>query len=178
MALMLMICLPFASSIWMRQRTEGLIYQTAEEAPEKNVALVLGAAAYPSRLSDILQDRMDTAIELLKSEKVQKLILSGAPNEAEGMKKYAIKNGVAENDIIEDTKGLSTLESIQNAENTKEMIIVTQLFHMPRALFIAHHFGINAVGVTSDKRTYIKIFDFKEREILASSKAMVDLLLQ
>ena len=82
------------------------------------------------------------------------------------------------NDIMEDDKGLSTFESVRNAENIKEMVIVTQSFHMPRAIFIARHSGINAVGMLSDKHQYTKIFDFTKREILASSKAMMDLLLR
>ena len=104
--------------------------------------------------------------------------MSGAPNEAKSMTEYAIKNGVPENDVIGDEKGLSTFESVRNAENIKEMVIVTQSFHMPRAIFIARHSGINAVGMLSDKRPYAKIFDFTKREILASSKAMMDLLLR
>jgi len=173
--IMLMLSLPFVSSAVIKQQTVKLIYETVEEVPEMNVALVLGAAAYPSRLSDILQDRMDTAIELYNAEKVQKLILTGARNEVKGMKNYALENEVKENDIIEDPEGINTLASIQNAVHISEMIIVTQAYHLPRALFIARHFGIDAVGLSSDKRTYLKMFDFKKRELLAATKAMLDL---
>jgi len=171
----ILFTLPFASSIFMKQQAVGSIYQTVEEVPEANVALVLGAAAYPSRLSDILQDRVDTAIELYEAEKVQKLIMSGAPNEVEGMVKYALENGVVENDLIEDPKGINTLASIQNASFINEMVIVTQRFHLPRALFMARHFGVDAVGLSSDKREYLNMFEFKKRELLASTKAMLDL---
>ncbi len=173
--LALFLSLPFASSIYIHQQTEDRIYDTVESVPEKNVAMVLGAAAYPSYLSDVLIDRMETAIELYETEKVQKLILTGAPNEVEGMKEYALERGVEENDLIEDSEGVNTLASIRNASDISELIIVTQAFHLPRALFIARHVGIDAVGVASDRRTYAKIFDFKKREILATSKAMMDL---
>jgi SanA protein len=129
-------------------------------------------------MSDILQDRVDTAIELYKAKKVNKLIMSGAENEAESMTKYALKNGVSEKDVIKDPKGLSTIESIRNAKDYDEMIIVTQSFHMPRSIYLARHLGIDAVGMVSDKRTYEKIFDFTKREILASSNAMMELLMQ
>ncbi|MBN2096586.1 YdcF family protein [Candidatus Peregrinibacteria bacterium] len=175
--LALFLSLPFASTVYIQQSTLDRIYETVESAPEKNVALVLGAAAYPTSLSDILADRMETAIELYETEKVQKLILSGAPNEVEGMKKYALERGVEENDLIEDPKGLNTLASIRNASDISELIIVTQAFHLPRALFIAKHLGISAVGIASDRRTYAKIFDFKKREVLATSKAMMDLFI-
>lgn len=176
-ALALLMCLPFSSSILMQQFSEKYIYTSQESVPEKSVALVLGAAAYPSRMSDILQDRVDTAIELYKAKKVGKLIMSGAENEADSMAKYALENGVAEKDVIKDPKGLSTIESIKNANKYDEMVIVTQSFHMPRSIYLARHLGIDAVGLVSDKRTYDKIFDFSKREILASSKAMMDLFL-
>lgn len=175
--LILLLSLPFASSVYIQQSTADQIYETVEEVPGKNVALVLGAAAYPAYLSDVLVDRMETAIELYEMEKVQKLILSGAPNEAKGMKKYALGRGVEENDLIEDPEGLNTLASLRNASDISELIIVTQVFHLPRALFIARHVGVDAVGVASDRRTYAKIFDFKKREILATSKAMFDLFI-
>jgi SanA protein len=173
--LALFLSFPFASSIFIQHQTADQIYKTAEEVPEKNVALVLGAAAYPAYLSDILQDRMETAIELYETEKVQKLILTGAPNEVEGMKEYALEREVEENDLIEDSEGVNTLASIRNASDISELIIVTQSFHLPRALFMARHLGIDAIGVASDRRTYTKIFEFKKREILATSKAMIDL---
>lgn len=171
----LLFTLPFASSIFMKQQAAGSIYQTVEDVPETNVALVLGAAAYPTRLSDILQDRVDTAIELYEAGKVQKLIMTGAPNEVESMMKYAMEKGVVENDLIEDPKGINTLASIRNASFIDEMVIVTQRFHLPRALFMARHHGIEAVGLASDKREYLNIFEFKKREILASTKALLDL---
>lgn len=174
-ALMIFLSLPFASSIFIHHQAGDKIYEIVEEVPEKNVALVLGAAAYPAYLSDVLIDRMETAIELYEAEKVQKLILTGAPNEVEGMKEYAIERGVEENDLIEDPEGLNTLASIKNADHISEMVIITQAFHLPRALFIARHFDIDAVGMVSDKRSYANIFDFKKREILASTKAMLDL---
>lgn len=170
--LAMMLSMPIISSVLMKQRTADLIYTNIEEVEEKNVALVLGAAAYPNGLSDILRDRMDSAIELYNAEKVQKLIMSGAPNEVEKMVEYALENGVEENDLIEDVKGLNTFASIQNASQISEIIIITQRYHLPRALFLANYFGIDAIGFASDKSTYEKMFEFKKREIFASSKTM------
>jgi SanA protein len=175
-ALMLLMILPFSSSILMRAYSGEYTYDDIAKVPDKTVALVLGAAAYPSRLSDILQDRVDTAIELYNAKKVIKIIMSGSPSEAKAMSAYAIKKGIPENDIVEDDKGLSTFESVKNADNIADMVIVTQSFHMPRSIYLARHSGIDAVGMTSDKHQYTKIFDFTKREILASSKAMIDLL--
>lgn len=173
--LLLILSIPFASTIFVQHQTSDQIYKTLEKVPEKNITMVLGTAAYPSRLSDILQDRMDTAIELYEAKKTQKLLLTGAPNEVKGMKKYALEQGVEENDLVEDTKGINTFASMKNAQGISEMIVVTQKYHLPRAIFIANHFGIDAVGLASDKRSYTNIFEFKKREVLAVSKAMLDL---
>lgn len=175
--LTILFSMPFASSILIKYQTSDLIYSKLENVPKKDAALVLGAAVYPSGLSDILQDRVDSAIELYKAKKVTGLIMSGSKNESEGMAFYATQRGVKANDIIKDPNGIDTISSVKNARNTKEIIIVTQSFHLPRAIFLARHFGINAVGFSADKRDYTKIFDFKKRELLATSKAVMDVIL-
>jgi len=173
--LALAISMPFAASILTKAFTSGRIYSTLEQVPEREVGLVLGAAAYPARLSAVLQDRVDTAIELYEADKVQKLIMTGAPNEAEAMVAYAADKGVPEADLMGDPRGLNTMASIQNAVAERSMTIVSQRYHLPRALFIARHLGIDAVGLTADKRDYLKMVEFKKRELLATTKAMLDL---
>ena len=151
-------------------------YEKADEIPQKEIGLVLGAAAYPSRLSDILRDRMDTAIELFEAGKISMMVMSGAPNEAEAMKDYAIEHKIPETALTTDETGLNTMASIRNiAGLNRSVIIVTQQFHLPRALFIANTMGIDAVGMIADKTDYIKIFEFKTRELLATSKAILDI---
>jgi SanA protein len=173
--LFMMFSLPGVSSTLIKLQTVDAIYEVAEEVPEANVALVLGAAAYPTRMSDILKDRVDSAIELYNSDKITKIIMSGAPNEVEKMVEYALSQGVEENDLIEDPEGLNTFASIKNAGNISKLIIVSQKYHLPRALFIANNFGIESYGFASDRHSYDKIFDFKVRELLATSKVMMDL---
>ncbi len=172
----ILLSMPFASTLVIKMQTSDKIYEKVDEVPQKELALVLGAAAYPSRLSDILQDRVDTAIELYEAEKVSVLIMSGSENEAEGMKKYAVEHGVPEDAVVEDFSGLNTMASVKNISALdRSMIIVTQKYHLPRALFIANHFDIDAVGMVADKQEYVKIYDFKKREILATTKAVLDL---
>ena len=172
----LLLSFPFAASLFMRQTTQSFIYSSVSDVPAQEAALVLGAAAYPTRLSDILQDRVDTAIELYKAGKAKILIMSGAPNEVEKMAEYALKQGVKEEDVKQDPKGLNTLASVENAaKDHKALVIVTQNFHLPRAIFIARQLGIEAIGLSADKHEYLKLFDFERRELLASTKAMIDL---
>ncbi len=172
----LFLATPFLSSAIIDVQTADQIYETVEDAPQKELGLVLGAAAYGNRLSDILRDRVDTAIELYKAEKISVLVMSGAQNEVEAMKNYAIEHNVPQEAITMDATGLNTMASVNNiAELERSIIVVTQKYHLPRALFIANTLGIDAVGITADKSQYIKIFEFKTRELLATSKAILDI---
>ncbi len=176
MAFVLLLSLPFASSIIIKTQTIEAIYENMEDIPQKELALVLGAAAYGNRLSDVLQDRVDTAIELYEAEKVSILVMSGAENETNAMRNYAVNKGVEVNNIIEDQFGLNTLASITNiSELNRSVIIVTQKYHLPRALFIASQMDIDAVGMIADKREYAKILEFKQRELIATTKAILDI---
>jgi SanA protein len=171
-----LLSMPFVSTAVIKLQTADEIYKTVEEVPQKELALVLGAAAYPSRLSDVLQDRVDTAIELYNAKKVSAMIMSGAQNEAEAMKEYAVAHGIPEEAITEDIAGVNTMASIENISVLdRSLIIVTQKYHLPRALFIADYFGLDAVGVMADRHEYTKMFEFKKREILATTKAILDL---
>jgi len=175
--IIMLLSMPFVSNLIIKAETADEIYEQVNKAPVKEYALVLGAAAYGDKLSDILRDRVDTAIELYNAKKVSVIIMSGASNEADAMKNYAMEKGIPEDMIIEDTAGINTMASIKNIGVGKSIIIVSQKYHLPRALFLADHFDIDAVGFTADKREYLKIFEFKKRELLATTKAVLDVIL-
>jgi len=174
----MVINLPFLSSAVIEGMSRNEIFNTYS-VPPKNVALVLGAAAYnPNSLSPILQDRMDTAIQLYRKGKVKKLILSGAVNEVVAMATYAIKQGIPQSYILGDQNGYNTFASISDIANDyHDIIVVTQRYHLPRSLFYAKKLGIDAVGVVADKRKYTKINKFKRRERIAQVKAFIDMYL-
>jgi len=175
-ALILLLATPFAGTAIIGLQTADQIYENIEEIPQKEIGLVLGAAVHGSRLSDILRDRVDTGIELYQAEKISVLVMSGAPNEAKAMKNYAIEHGIPEEALTEDGTGLNTMASVRSiAELDRSVIVVTQKYHLPRALFIANSLGIDAMGITADKQIYIKILQFKGRELLATSKAILDI---
>ena len=174
----LSLATPFMGSAIIGMQTADQIYESVEHVPQKEVGLVLGAAVYGDRLSDILRDRVDTGIEAYKSEKISVLVMSGSGKETQAMKKYAIEQGVPEAAIIEDITGLNTMASVKNiAELSRSTTIFTQRYHLPRAIFIANTLGIDTVGVASDKSNYIKIFEFKTRELAATSKAILDIFI-
>jgi SanA protein len=172
----LLLLFPFAANGLMRQAAAPYLYSSVALAPSEDEALVLGAAAYPSGPSDILRDRLDTALDLFRAGKVKKLILSGAPNEVVAMKAYVLAQGMKVDDLVGDPNGLNTLASIQPySQKSDRLAIVSQDFHLPRALFIAHRLGVEAIGVSADRHAYPKLFDFERRELLASTKAILDL---
>ncbi|WP_432402910.1 SanA/YdcF family protein [Wukongibacter sp. M2B1] len=152
---------------------------SAHDAPKAEAALVLGALVYESgRVSPILADRLDVGIELYKNDKVDKLLLSGdhgqkSYDEVNAMKSYALSQEVLIEDIFMDHAGFNTYESAYRARDVfeaKKIIIVTQEYHLARAVYIARKLGIDAYGVASDKHLYPKIAIYKFRESLARCK--------
>lgn len=181
------ICLLFyiVVNIYVHVSTKDRIVEVAS-VQKKKVILVLGAAVWENdKISPILKDRMDVAINLYKKNKVSKLLLSGDHgrknyNEVIAMKKYAMENGVNENDIFMDHAGFSTYESIYRAKKIfgiEHLIISTQKYHLKRALFIADSLNINANGVIADRQMYYKMSYYKFRETFAICKDAIYLLI-
>ena len=141
-------------------------------------AVVLGAKVHEGgRLSDMLRDRMDTAIALYKEGKVGSLLLSGDGrgewSEVKYMKAYALENGVPEEDILEDPEGYSTYETMLRAKEVyglDSIVAVTQRYHLYRALYIARDFGMQARGADADLDVYSGQLYRDFREVLARIK--------
>lgn len=157
---------------------------TIDEQFSSDVAIVLGAKVLGNGSpSTVLADRLDTGIELYKSGRVKKLLLSGDHgqtnyDEVNNMRRYAISKGVPEEDIFMDHAGFSTYDSMYRARDiflVNKAVIVTQEFHLPRALFIARSLGLDAKGVTADKRKYVGAGYLSFREVFARTKAFLQL---
>ncbi len=132
-----------------------------DAAPARPVAIVLGAAVYANgRLSPVLRDRMETAVQLYHAGVVDKLILSGDNsqayyNEPDAMRQYALDRGVPETAVQPDYAGFRTYDTCYRARHifqVESAIVVTQAFHLPRALFTCRWLGLDAVGVVADLR--------------------------
>ena len=157
------------------QRERALIVPNAAAAPARPVAIVFGAAG------NILEDRVSTGVELYKAGKVRKLLMTGDNghnnyNEPEMMKHLAIAEGVPATDIALDYAGFRTYDSLYRAHaifGVTSALLVTQRYHLPRALFIARKLGIKAVGVDAAKRRYVGQWSFDLREIAAVEVAWV-----
>ncbi len=160
--------------------------RSAQTVPETPVILVLGAGVWAnSKLSPMLQDRVDQGIALYESGKGAKLLMSGdhsSPyyDEVSTMKRYAVDKGVASSDVFLDHSGFSTYESLLRARDifgARKMIIVTQRYHLYRAVFIARALGIEAYGVPSDARAYNGEVKRQIREFFARAKDFVQVWL-
>ena len=150
------------------------------------VAIVLGAFVMPDgKLCDMLADRVDTAIELYKQGKVTKILMTGdhgqkSYDEVNSMRRYAEARGVPTQDIFMDHAGFSTYDSMYRAKEVfmvDSAVIVTQDFHLPRAVFTARKLGLQAVGLNADRHIYPKrdLLIYQLREIPARIKAFVQL---
>ncbi|MDD6273421.1 MAG: ElyC/SanA/YdcF family protein [Clostridiaceae bacterium] len=158
----------------------GRYILTPEEAAQKDVdcALVLGAQVWSTGLSPMLEDRVLTGIALYESGATDRLLMSGDHgredyDEVNQMKRYAVEKGVPADDIFMDHAGFSTYESAYRAKavfEVKSAFLVTQKYHLYRAVFLARMMGIEAYGVAADRRDYRNDFYNNTRESLARVK--------
>jgi SanA protein len=165
------------------RRYKGLIH-TLETVPPRKVAVVFGAGiTADGRPMPALADRVWTAAELYKAGKVEKLLMSGDNryveyNEPEAMRQFALAQGIPDEDIVLDYAGRRTYDTCYRAEyifGVKEVTLVTQWFHLDRALYICDKLGIDAVGVAADRRDYFSARYWWLREVAAVAAAWLDL---
>lgn len=153
-----------------------------ENAPAKPVAIVFGAGLWrDGSPSPVLRDRIETAAALYFSGKVKKLLMSGDNrfldyNEPGAMQRYALDLGIPEKDIVLDYAGRRTYDTCYRAREifgVKEAILITQGFHLPRALFTCNMLGVNAVGVPASFRSYSRRLNlyWSLRELPATTSA-------
>lgn len=167
--------------------TEKYIYDI-EAVPSRPIVLVLGAGLNASGGPSLpLQDRLDAAIELYFDGKVEKILLTGDNstvhyNEPGAMQAYALSRGVPEEDIVLDYAGRRTYDSCYRAKHIfglNEIIVVTQAYHLPRAVFLCQHSDLDAVGVAVEQSQYIRAryLFWNIREVFATAVAWADVLI-
>lgn len=175
---------PLALRAWVGHQTAQRVFANPLEAPSSPVAIVLGAGySSDGRLSSALADRMDTAIALYRSGRVNKLLLTGDNrfvdyNEPAAMAAYAKAQGVPAEDLVLDYAGRRTYDSCYRAAaifGVERAILVTQAFHLPRALYTCDRFGLETVGAVADRHTYFRATWYQVRELFALSRAWLDL---
>jgi len=172
--------------VWVGQRYAAQVYERAADVPQQPVAIVFGAGYWPGgRLSHALADRMDTAIDLYQAGTVNKLLLTGDNrfvdyNEPAVMANYALARGVPRDDLVLDYAGRRTYDSCYRAVaifGVERAVLVTQRFHLPRALFTCDGLDLVAVGVVADRHRYVRSAWYELRETLALARAWLDVRL-
>jgi SanA protein len=172
-----LITLPF---IFVQFNFSKDIYSVAS-VTEHQVALVLGAGVWPNGTpSKVTVDRVKRAADLFHSGKVERVVLSGDESGASAMYSLALNYDIPEDVITVDKEGLRTYDSCYNLKYIYKItnaMIVTQEYHLPRALYICHTMGIDVVGVASDPGTSSPsiAISWKIREIPSTILAWLDL---
>ncbi len=170
--------------LWVHWRYSRDIY-TPDTVPPQRVAVVFGAKiSSDGRLSPMLRDRVETAVRLYQAGVVQKLLLSGDNRVADydepgRMMEYAVDRGVPAGDIQPDYAGRRTYDTCYRAREIFQLdsaVLVTQRFHLPRALFTCDRLGLEVVGVAADLQPYTRrsLVWSRLREIPALFAALVD----
>ncbi len=136
---------------------------TIENAPSRPVAIVFGAGLWRDGTpTNVLRDRIDTAAQLYFAGKVQKILMSGDNrfldyNEPGAMREYALSKAVPPEAIVLDYAGRRTYDTCYRAKaifGLQEVILVTQSFHLPRAVYTCNALGMEAIGVAADQHDY------------------------
>lgn len=164
--------------------TSNRIYQV-ENAPKTRIAVVFGAGLQRDGTpSPVLRDRVETAADLFLAGKIEKILMSGDNrtiyyNEPGAMQAYALTLGVPQDAIVLDYAGRRTYDTCVRAKEifgARDVLLVTQTFHLARALFTCDGIGLNAIGVQADRREYLKTsaLSWEVRELPAALVAVWD----
>lgn len=175
------LCLLFGIDFYVRSSTKDRIIspENASSVSDADCILVLGAGIRTDGSpSPMLQDRLNTGIALYQNGAAPKLLMSGDHgredyNEVQTMKDITLEQGVPSEDVFMDHAGFSTYDSLYRARDVfqaRKVIIVTQKYHLYRALYIARSLGLDAWGVSADTRRYRGQSQRDFREILARDK--------
>jgi SanA protein len=183
----LAVALVGLANLYVLLGTQGGSTSNVADVPHAEVAIVPGALVKPNgKMSPMLADRVRQAASLWHAGKVEKVLVSGdhhawSYDEPDTMRKALVRAGVSPRDIFEDHAGLDTWATMVRAHSIfgiHDAVIVTQGFHMPRALFLAAAAGIDATGLTADLHQWgFQGRKSEARELLSRVKAIADVAL-
>jgi SanA protein len=162
---------------------------SVDDAPSERIAIIFGAGLRrDGRPTAVLRDRVETGVRLYFDGKAEKLLMSGDNraveyNEPEAMRQYALSLGVPEKDIVLDYAGTRTYDTCYRAKSIfglESVLLVTQKFHLPRALFLCNVLGIEAQGVEANNLNYSRrsLVFWNIREQFATFTAFMDIYVE
>lgn len=155
---------------------------SSTDVPVAWYGMILGASVYrDGRLSDVLRDRVDTALAVYKEGSFERFFVSWDDSDGHGEVRaivdYLQEKGISEESIVVDGEGFDTYDSMRRARNiynVDSMLVFTQAFHLSRSVYIANRLWIEAYGVTTDRHVYVRALWFIFREAGARVKAFFD----
>jgi len=172
----LALALTAITAFTLSLRFRAQMFGSAKQVPCQDVAIVFGAGYWPDGTpSDVMKDRVAAAVELYRQGRVRKLLFSGDNrfvdyNEPGKMREYALSIGMPDADIVLDYAGRRTYDTCYRARDifgVQSAVLVTQRYHLPRALVTCNALGVPAVGYIADRREYVHIHSYWAREIPA-----------
>lgn len=173
--------------IYLHSKYDRGVLRSLEKNTDKNfpeVALVLGAGlTEEGKVSKVLQDRLQIAKNLFDAKKIKTILLSGRKtdnyDEPHAMKQWALENGIPENVLWIDEQGYRTINSCENAKSIHKLdqaVVITQNFHLYRALYLCDKAGVQGLGLVSDLGPYSlkNKIKWNVREMFAAWRALWD----
>ena len=180
----LLVFFTWINDLIIAQSGEFINY-SAETVDTWQAVMILGASVFPDgRLSQVLQDRANKAIDVWKQWKAANILISADNStshydETRTIKKYLVTQWIPESAIFQDFAGFDTYDSMYRARDifkVNKLIISTQAFHLPRAVRTARKLWIDASGIVADRRVYRDQLRTATREFFARIKARFDII--
>uniref|UniRef100_A0AAU3H1S7 YdcF family protein n=1 Tax=Streptomyces sp. NBC_01401 TaxID=2903854 RepID=A0AAU3H1S7_9ACTN len=184
-ALMLVCTVALAPAAWLYTAADARV-RTVADAPAREVAVVFGAGLWEGRPSPYLAHRLDAAAELYRAGKVRVVLVTGDNSRAEydepdAMRRYLTAQGVPDGRIVSDYAGFDTWDSCVRAKRifgVDRAVLVSQGFHIRRAIALCRSAGIDAYGVGADDVHDVTWYYGGTREVFAAGKALLDAMFE
>jgi len=181
------VLLVFLADWRVESKTDELVYTDVQKIPHRKVGLLLGTSKLLLNgwVNSYFKYRIDAATALFKAGKIDYILISGDNgtkeyNEPEDMKQALIENGIPADKIVLDYAGFRTFDSIFRADKIfgqKKFTIISQDFHTRRAIYIAEHLGLDAIGYNAKDVTAYYGFKTQLREKLARTNMFIDFII-
>ena len=180
--LIVIILVPVIINFYVILSTKNRIVSgDSELLTDIDYIVILGAGIRRGKPSPMLEDRLKTGISLYNNDISNKILITGDHmnddyDEVTVMKNYLLEHGIPEEDIITDNYGISTYDSIYRVKNvykSNKVVIVSQRYHLYRALFLSDNLDLKSYGVEADLRYYYGQWYREIREILARNKDFI-----
>ncbi|WP_291288005.1 ElyC/SanA/YdcF family protein [Flavobacterium sp.] len=171
-------------NLYVKSSTRDLIYPSATQLPKNEVGIIFGAGINGDQPSKYLKDRLDAGILLYQTHKIDKILLSGdngrdEHDELTVMKNYCYQHGVDTTKIYVDYAGFDTYSTMFRAKsifNVKSATLVSQEYHLNRAVYIGQKLGVQSVGFSANEGEYLGYKYVTFREYGSIFKAFFDVL--